>query len=59
VSRLEVAVTEAREQFGNPEEGEWSTLEAVTRGLVKTVAEDTSVCACAYVCACETMICKE
>jgi hypothetical protein len=29
-------VSEAREQFGNPEEGEHPPLEAVTKGLVKT-----------------------
>jgi hypothetical protein len=34
----------ARAQFGNPEEGERSPLEAVTRGLVKTVTENTNAC---------------
>jgi hypothetical protein len=34
-------VVEAWEQFGNPEEREHPLLEAVTRGLVITVTEDT------------------
>jgi hypothetical protein len=37
-------VAKARGQFGNPEEGESLPLEAVTRELVKTVTENTSVC---------------
>jgi hypothetical protein len=38
------------------EEGECLPFEAVTRRLVKTVTEDTSVCVC--VCVCVTVVCK-
>jgi hypothetical protein len=37
-------VAKARGQIGNVEERELPPLEAVTRGLVKTMAEDTSLC---------------
>jgi hypothetical protein len=43
-------VAEARRQSGNPEERELSPLETVTRGLVKTVSENNSVCVCVCVC---------
>jgi hypothetical protein len=33
-------VSEARKQFGNPEEGEIPPLETVIRKLLKTVIED-------------------
>jgi hypothetical protein len=35
-TRCELLVAEAREQFGNPEEGKRLPLEEVTRRLVKT-----------------------
>jgi hypothetical protein len=37
-------MAEAQGQFGKPEEGECQPLEAVTKSLVKTLNEDTSVC---------------
>jgi hypothetical protein len=37
-------VAKARGQFENPEEGESLPLEAVTKELVKTMTENTSVC---------------
>jgi hypothetical protein len=44
-SRCELLLSEARGQFGNPEEGERPPLEAVTRKLVKTAnREDLSLC---------------
>jgi hypothetical protein len=39
-----VAVPEAREQFGIPEEGERLPLETVASRLVKTVTEENSMC---------------
>jgi hypothetical protein len=45
---MEVAVAEGRGQFGNPEQAEHTPLEAVTRCLMKTVTEDTSVCLCVF-----------
>jgi hypothetical protein len=39
-------MAEARWQFRNPEEGKRLPLEAITRGLVKTMTEGTSVCVC-------------
>jgi hypothetical protein len=36
-------MAEARGQFGTPDEVERPPLEAVTRGLVKTVVEDMSL----------------
>jgi hypothetical protein len=47
VSYLKVAVDEAQGQLRKPEEGECQCLllEAVTRRLVKTMAEDMYVCA--------------
>jgi hypothetical protein len=41
-SRVDVA--EAQGQFGNPEEGERSPLEAVTRGLVKIQQTEKTQC---------------
>jgi hypothetical protein len=48
VSQSIVVMTEARGQFMNPEERELPSLETVTRRLVNTVAEDTSVCGSVY-----------
>lgn len=45
-------MTETREQFGNSDERECPPLEGVTRELVKTVAEDTSLCAIVIVTSC-------
>jgi hypothetical protein len=39
-----VAVTEARGQFGNSEEGERPPLKAVTRGLVKRQQAEKTQC---------------
>jgi hypothetical protein len=36
----ELAVAEARGQIGNPEEGKSPLLQAVTIGLMKTLAEE-------------------
>jgi hypothetical protein len=50
LSRCEVLLWEAgswgREQFGNPEEGERQTLEAVTRRLVKTQQTEKILSVC-------------
>jgi hypothetical protein len=43
MSQSRVAVSEARGQYGNPKERDLSPLEIVTRRLVKTVADNTSV----------------
>jgi hypothetical protein len=46
VGRSRVAVSEARGQFGYPDERERSSLEVVTRKLMKTLqTEKTEVCA--------------
>jgi hypothetical protein len=42
--RRDIAVPEARRQFRNPEEGELPSLEAVTRGLVKTRLTKKTYC---------------
>jgi hypothetical protein len=43
-SYLIIVVTESWEQFGNPEGGDYSLLEAVTRGMVKTELSEESKC---------------
>jgi hypothetical protein len=52
VSQSRVAVTEVLRQFRNQEERECRPLEAVTRGLLQTVTEDTCACVCVRACVC-------
>jgi nicotinamide mononucleotide (NMN) deamidase PncC len=41
---VRIAVAEAREQFGKPEERQCSTLETVTGGLIKTQLTEKTGC---------------
>jgi hypothetical protein len=58
MSQTRVSITEAQEQYGDPEEMECPPLETITRRLVNTVNEDTvhvDMCVCVCVCVCTCM----
>jgi hypothetical protein len=44
MSKLRIAVVGEQGQFRDPDKGEARPLEAVSRGLVKAVTGDTSIC---------------